>query len=220
VSERWYSVAVRGTSPDASPDVLERVAEVTQEVGGWEGPIVSAGEGFLGLRATVLAPDPATAVTRMLGLFAQAVRAADIEIVEIYEVEAQTEEYQERHLADQEPESYAGVSEIADMLGVSKQRVGQLRQVEGFPTPVAELAAGPVWRVSTLRRFVEEWPRRPGRPRKDESSKVVDLEQRLHDGVKETRAAGAWTKKAAPRSGATGRFGRSSKTGGRRARRR
>lgn len=32
------------------------------------------------------------------------------------------------------------------------------------PAPVAELAAGPIWNVANLRRFIDEWPRRAGRP--------------------------------------------------------
>ena len=59
-----------------------------------------------------------------------------------------------------------GLSEIAGILGVSKQRVGQLRAREDFPVPVAELAAGPVWQREMLDRFIRDWPRRSGRPAK------------------------------------------------------
>jgi len=69
-----------------------------------------------------------------------------------------------------EPDRYVGVTEIAQMLGVSRQRVMELRQRDDFPEPVAELAAGPVWRVFNLQRFIEEWPRKPGRPKKLESA--------------------------------------------------
>ena len=60
----------------------------------------------------------------------------------------------------------AGLQEVAEFLGVSKQRVAEPRVRPDFPAPVAELAAGPVWAVSSLNRFLAEWPRRPGRPRK------------------------------------------------------
>jgi predicted DNA-binding transcriptional regulator AlpA len=57
------------------------------------------------------------------------------------------------------------VPEIADMLGVSQQRVHQIiKAYSDFPLPEAELAIGRVW----LRSGVEEWagthPRRSGRP--------------------------------------------------------
>jgi predicted DNA-binding transcriptional regulator AlpA len=60
-----------------------------------------------------------------------------------------------------------GVSEIAEMLGVSRQRVVQIIAAYGdFPEPEAFLASGRVWK----RKAVREWmrshsDRRPGRPR-------------------------------------------------------
>lgn len=44
----------------------------------------------------------------------------------------------------------AGISETAAILGVSRQRAHQLAQGEGFPEPVARLAAGPVWKESQI----------------------------------------------------------------------
>ncbi len=53
-----------------------------------------------------------------------------------------------------------GISEVAELLGVSRQRVDKIsRTDEHFPTPVAELHAGRVW----LRADVEEWISRSGR---------------------------------------------------------
>lgn len=52
-----------------------------------------------------------------------------------------------------------GLTEIARMLGVSRQRVGQLAKVEGFPEPTVVLAAGPVWESAD----VEAWARAAGR---------------------------------------------------------
>lgn len=49
--------------------------------------------------------------------------------------------------------------EIADMLGVSTQRVHQLLAKGDFPAPVADLAIGKVWE----RAAVEEWARGTGR---------------------------------------------------------
>lgn len=57
----------------------------------------------------------------------------------------------------------AGISEIAEMLGVSKQRVTQLAASEGFPRPLERLAAGPVWRRSA----VEKWAEKTGREVKE-----------------------------------------------------
>ena len=52
-----------------------------------------------------------------------------------------------------------GTAEIADMLGVSRQRVHQLVTRPDFPEPTAVLAAGMIWERSA----VEDWARSTGR---------------------------------------------------------
>jgi hypothetical protein len=59
-----------------------------------------------------------------------------------------------------------GVTEVAALLGVSKQRVSVLCRRQDFPAPVEELSAGPIWRMGDLTTFAAGWQRRPGRPRK------------------------------------------------------
>lgn len=52
-----------------------------------------------------------------------------------------------------------GTAEIAELLGVSSQRVSQLSLTDGFPDPVARLRAGKVWE----RADIERWARETGR---------------------------------------------------------
>lgn len=52
-----------------------------------------------------------------------------------------------------------GAAEIADLLGVSRQRVDQLTRRPDFPAPVAELASGRFW----VRGEVERWAIDSGR---------------------------------------------------------
>jgi len=49
--------------------------------------------------------------------------------------------------------------EIAELLGITRQRVDKLSRTDGFPPPAAELAIGRVWR----RDDVEAWARATGR---------------------------------------------------------
>jgi hypothetical protein len=58
-----------------------------------------------------------------------------------------------------------GVSEVAELLGVTRQRVASLRMRPGFPDPLAELAAGPIFDLDAVRRWAASGRRRPGRPR-------------------------------------------------------
>lgn len=50
-------------------------------------------------------------------------------------------------------ERLAGTHEVAELLGVSRQRVHQLAAEPGFPSPIARLSAGDVWDV----RHIEAW---------------------------------------------------------------
>jgi len=52
-----------------------------------------------------------------------------------------------------------GLAEIADLLGVSRQRADQLSREAGFPNPVASLKGGRIWRTED----VEAWLTTSGR---------------------------------------------------------
>lgn len=61
----------------------------------------------------------------------------------------------------------AGVAEVAELLGVTKQTALKYAARDDFPAPLDRLAAGPVWR----RNHVETWAKRhlpfpTGRPPK------------------------------------------------------
>jgi len=62
-----------------------------------------------------------------------------------------------------------GVSEIANVLGVSRQQVANLKERPDFPEPIAEIASGPIWDLDQFERWVSSGARRgPGRPSADE----------------------------------------------------
>lgn len=58
-----------------------------------------------------------------------------------------------------------GVREIAELFGVTRQRVSQLAAGHAdFPRPLAQLQMGPVFCGVSVREFLASWDRRPGRP--------------------------------------------------------
>lgn len=59
-----------------------------------------------------------------------------------------------------------GISEIAQMLGVSRQRAVQLvGGYDDFPAPNATLAAGRIWERNQVEAWMAKHPeRKPGRP--------------------------------------------------------
>ncbi len=66
-----------------------------------------------------------------------------------------------------------GASEIAELLGVSRQRVYELIEShEDFPHPIARLARGSVWERSAIERWAAKWTRTPGRrPQRRQANK-------------------------------------------------
>lgn len=57
------------------------------------------------------------------------------------------------------PDDLMSTIEIAELLGVSRQRVDKLSRSDQFPSPMADLAIGRVWR----RQDIEDWTRATGR---------------------------------------------------------
>jgi hypothetical protein len=176
MSERSFVVSIEawGTGAKTIPDdTLSELAPTLARLGA-SGAAAAAG-GLAGgpsatFSVTVLANtiDRETVselTARAVTWFERACSMLGIEHDGIARVDLVEERYADLEL-EREPERYAGVTEVARFLGVSRQRVAELRAREDFPVPVAELAAGPVWTESSLRRFIDAWPRRPGRPRR------------------------------------------------------
>jgi hypothetical protein len=70
-------------------------------------------------------------------------------------------------------------AEIAEELGVRRQRVHQLRSTAAFPAPLAELRGGAVWDAAAVRKFAKGRERKPGRPR-GTAQEHPDLSNRDH----------------------------------------
>lgn len=51
------------------------------------------------------------------------------------------------------PQRLVGITEIAALRGISKQRIFQHAQKENFPEPIARLAMGPIWDEAKVIEF-------------------------------------------------------------------
>jgi predicted DNA-binding transcriptional regulator AlpA len=60
-------------------------------------------------------------------------------------------------------EQLVGAAEVAEILGVSRQRVTQLTSRPDFPAPVAVLAMGKVWTRDAVEAWAEARDKRLGR---------------------------------------------------------
>ena len=175
--ENLYSVAIEtwGEGIDSLGDeAIVEVASMLNELGA-EGAATSIGGLAGGIGATFGVIDPehglrgpgdtlAEVTRRAVNVFMTACAKAGVPFTGIASLEVTEDRYVDLQL-ETEPERYVGAAEVAEFLGVSKQRVSELRSAGRMPAPVAELRSGPVWAVSSLQRFVDSWDRRPGRPR-------------------------------------------------------
>jgi predicted DNA-binding transcriptional regulator AlpA len=130
---------------DALLDRLEREERVLGPVG-WG----SAGR-TLGAVFEVRNADPISAASTGYRAFIRALEAVtgDIGAVRLMRMEIAE--------ADYEPDELLGATDVARLLGVSRQRVYQLRAATpGFPQPATHLSRGALW----SRADVEAWSRR------------------------------------------------------------
>jgi hypothetical protein len=81
-------------------------------------------------------------------------------------IEAMTVDEHDRRLSESTFPELLGIGEIAELLGVSRQRASTLQTSAAFPAPVARLKSGPIWTEPSVRNFAATWERRGGRPRK------------------------------------------------------
>ncbi|HXH77302.1 hypothetical protein [Nocardioides sp.] len=81
-------------------------------------------------------------------------------------VEALTQDTVTRQLAKPNVPALVGHADIADMLGVSRQRAGQLADRPGFPPAVMTIKAGPLRVRDQVEDWARTWDRKSGRPAK------------------------------------------------------
>jgi hypothetical protein len=90
---------------------------------------------------------------------------ADIVGEDAEELHVVTQLEQDRRAEESTIPELMSATEVAEELGVSRQRVHQLRETTAFPAPLADLRGGAVWDAAAIRRFNSEWERKPGRPK-------------------------------------------------------
>jgi hypothetical protein len=162
----WWNVHVEAVGDEQyAEDLLEAFLDSLLEhdgvvTGTPEEPI--DGRARYGARFSVQASDAVEAVGRAREVFQRAAAAAGLPQWPLARVEAQTE--RELELARPSFPDLIGVAELAERLGVSRQRAWTVTGRPDFPEPVARLKATPVWTADSVRRFLDAWPRKAGRP--------------------------------------------------------
>ncbi|MFF2184595.1 hypothetical protein [Streptomyces sp. NPDC058155] len=161
-----WSIEVELGVTDVSDNLVEELFEHLID----HSPAVGAApNGNLSVRIFTEAGTARQAIDRALREVTTAAKATDIPAA-VVGVDLVTEEELDRRLAEPSVPDLAGISEIAEMFGVVRQRATQLAQRPDFPPPVAHLKSGPVFAREQVAAFGKRWDRRGGRP-----AKAVDL---------------------------------------------
>ncbi|MFF4249074.1 hypothetical protein ACFYY2_32080 [Streptomyces sp. NPDC001822] len=159
MSQAWsvyVELAARDVADSVIEDLCERLADCEPAVG-------MAPNGNLSARVWVDTGTARQAIDIALREVTAAAKAAGAG-QSVVGVELMSEAELDRRNAEPIVPELAGVSEIADMLGVGRQRAAQLAKREDFPPAVAQLKAGPVFLTSQVRGFETRWDRHGGRP--------------------------------------------------------
>jgi len=159
-----WTIHAEAAGDVASPIALDLVGSFLEHLTEYGGTAAGGGNGY-DATFTVTAPTVTSAAAVGAKVFATAARAAGLPTLPVVHLEVETVEETDRKLAIPDVE-LVGIAEIADILGVNRQRASMLQTRQGFPPPAARLRAGPVWMLRDIDAFRDTWTRAPGRPRK------------------------------------------------------
>lgn len=159
-----HTVAIE-VALDGGPDTpelaerLDRLKEVVADAGGV--PLRSTDPRRYGARFRV-SGDPAEAVEAGVQSFERAAGEAGVPSSPVVDVEAADLDEVAGDRAGGEVPDLVGLTEVADLLGVTPHLATVITRLAWFPAPAAELNAGPVWTQAAIDRFVQLTSSDPG----------------------------------------------------------
>jgi predicted DNA-binding transcriptional regulator AlpA len=161
VNQEWaVTMSFKGSPPASSLIAIEEMLEVSDGLAGAQ----PARELFT-VTTTVAADDWEKASGVGINAILHAVRLSEVEATVVGLETLDRGEYDRRAEEPSVPELISA-PEVAELLGVTRQRVHQLAaDNQLFPEPFMRLGSGPLWIADAVRRFDREWSRKPGRPR-------------------------------------------------------
>lgn len=165
MSTRW---AVRITMATDAPLTENALVSLADRAEQWNGFV--AARGLDGPGFTVSAEpdgdDPLDAARSVRDAAFNLIACSGINAA-VVEVIVETPELAELHAFQPDTPELLSSTDVAEILGVSRQRVHQLvADHSEFPTPYARLGSGPIWTRPVVERFAATWARTPGRPAK------------------------------------------------------
>jgi len=151
----WVITTTLGV--DATPETMDAWEDRLATFDALAARIPRLGQTVITLHVTADDMIKATAVARDA--------VADAAGAEPIAIETVTDAEQDRRADEPTLPELMSAADIAEELGVTRQRVHQLRHTAAFPTPLADLRGGAIWDAAAIRKFDRTWTRQPGRPR-------------------------------------------------------
>ncbi|HVA07712.1 MAG TPA: hypothetical protein VNG12_13320 [Acidimicrobiales bacterium] len=164
-----WSVLVETRAPEPVDDdrVLEQLGDLADALAHFEAAVGGDGRGW-DVRLIVRTGDGLHAATEAVEAGYEAVLASaksvGLPIWPVIRTEAVEQNIFHAQLEISNLPDFLGTTEVTELLGVSRQRLHQLRASGRFPDPAYEMAATPLWIRSTIDTFLAGWDRSPGRP--------------------------------------------------------
>ncbi|THA33739.1 hypothetical protein [Streptomyces sp. A1547] len=168
---KWWSLYVEMAVPSFAPDIHE---EVMRRLARHHAATTTGHDERFAIQLTVNADSLAAAVAAATTDISDALEAATGRHADPVRIEAMTEEEFD---AEQEAAARAaavpelmGRQEIADLLGVTPQRVNAIARTAAWRAavvPVQTLRNGALYLADQVRDFAASWTRAPGRPSKN-----------------------------------------------------
>lgn len=162
----WYSVyvATRNPAGGEAQAELPGLDDFADALAAYSGSVAGGQAGWSGT-VSYEADSPVDAAYNGHEIVLTFAYKASLPMWPVVRVEAVDHDELARDLANPLFPDLIGAAEAAQLLGVSRQRIHDMRKTTpGFPHPAVEVAMGPLWTVHSIERFVETWTRRPGRP--------------------------------------------------------
>jgi hypothetical protein len=163
MAEWVVTVEATRTPPSESPsddEAADSFSDLLAEHHGFAGLSPSGWTATL----SVEAGDAGEAHSKAVGLAVELAAKAGIGEHRVVLTEVALAEVHDAALERSNFPAIVGAGEVIDILGVSKQRLHQLRNDGRFPLPMLELKSGPLWMRPAIDRWAEvEWKRTPGR---------------------------------------------------------
>jgi hypothetical protein len=148
-----------------SEETLDRLCDLSEDLAQF-GAAVGLTDGALSLTLSMQGDHPVSVLADADSIVRQSAKKCGLpELDDLGEAHANAWERAEAELDKPTLPDLVSSVEAAEILGVSRQRVSELRRRKDFPEPVYELRTGPLWIRAGIERFNERWDRKPGRPR-------------------------------------------------------